>query len=98
MKTERTFNVFNKITADWDEIDNLIQAIIDADTDNEIDIIGISMRSVKDGVLCDNFTPIAAGKNIPGYDIETRVSFRNMIEWTRTDMLSDSFITLWKRV
>ncbi len=98
MRTERTFNMLKKVTADWDEIDKLVSDILAADEDGEVDNICISYLSVgEDGVLNENFTPIVSGKEIPSFDLEEKVKFRNIIEWSRNDMLPVSCLFLYSK-
>ena len=97
MFTERSFNILRKVSANWEEIDKLVSDILSADKNNEVDYIVIGYNSVKDGILCDNFTPIVSGKSIPGYELEEAVSFRTRIEYTRNDMLPKDCLYLYSR-
>ncbi len=97
MKTERSFHILKKVVADWDEIDKLVSDILAADKKQEVDNICISYASVKDGVLCDNFTPIVSGKNIPCVALEEAVSFRNRIDYVRNDMLPAHALFLYSK-
>ncbi|MBR3517933.1 MAG: hypothetical protein IKN07_01795 [Lachnospiraceae bacterium] len=97
MKSERSFNILTKITADWDEIDQMIKDILAADTEKVVDTISISRLDVKDGVLQDNFVPIVCVDNYIRSDLDEKVAFRNQLSILRPDMLPESAIILWER-
>lgn len=80
-----------------EELDNLVANIIAADENNEVDYICISKLSIQNGILNSNFTPIVSGKTIPSYELEEKFKFRNIVEYTRNDMLPSSAIILWHR-
>ncbi len=97
MLSERSFNILKKVTADWDELDKLVSDILAADTAGEVNNICISYLSIsKEGILNDNFTLIVSGAKILSY-LEDTVSFRNLIEYTRDDMLPAHAIYLYSR-
>lgn len=97
MLSERSFNILKKVTADWDELDKLVSDILAADTAGEVNNICISYLSIsKEGILNDNFTLIVSGAKIPSY-LEDTVYFRNLIEYTRDDMLPAHAIYLYSR-
>ncbi len=98
MKTERSFHILKKVTADWDEIDKLVADILAADKNNEVDFIAISYLDIdKNGVLNDDFMPIVSGKDFPGFEIEEAVEFRNRPDYVRNDMLPRRCIFLYSR-
>ncbi len=97
MKTERTFAVFTKIIANWDEIDSFIKDVIAIDTGNFVNSISISLSDVKNGMLDDNFMPIISVTNYKENDLIEEISFRNMPSVIRPDMLPDDAIILWER-
>ena len=97
MKTERSFNILRKVTADWDEIDTFVSNTVAADKNNEIDSIVISCDSIKDGVLYENFIPIICVKKYPSKELEGAVVFKTPVDWVREDMLPGECICLWSR-
>ncbi len=96
MLTERTFNVFTKITADWDQIDILIKNISDIDVNNTIESISISKLDVKDNILQNNFMLIICVNDYPNCDIEDKINFKHL-EILRPDMTPNSAIILWEK-
>lgn len=96
MLTERTFNVFNKITADWDQIDTLIKNINNIDVNNTIENISISKLDVKDNILQNNFVLIICVNNYLDCDIEDKIDFKHL-EILRPDMIPNSAIILWEK-
>ncbi len=97
MKSERSFNILTKITADWDEIDQMIKDILAADTENTIDEIAISRSSVIDGVLNPYFTFIVSVNNYTKNDLYEKVSSGLRIDFVRPDMVSADAVTLWEK-
>ena len=94
MKTTRTYNN-ETITANWKMVDAIVNKIVENDSKHELDVIGISLVDVKDGVLADNFTIIAAGENRASFELEESVG-DVVVEWARDYEVPSGFITLWE--